>query len=64
MTAAEHALAAKESGLFAENCAAYSGGEYLNYLSTYYVAKDMDEIRKFVGSEIMNFVGFSYGTCR
>jgi pimeloyl-ACP methyl ester carboxylesterase len=64
MTAAEHALAVKESELFAENCAAYSGGEYLNYLSTYYVAKDMDEIRKFVGSEMMNFVGFSYGTCR
>jgi pimeloyl-ACP methyl ester carboxylesterase len=64
MTAAEHALAMKESELFAENCAAYSGGEYLNYLSTYYVAKDMDEIRKFVGSEMMNFFGISYGTCR
>jgi hypothetical protein len=33
-------------------------------LSTYYVAKDMDEIRKFVGSEMMNFFGISYGTCR
>jgi pimeloyl-ACP methyl ester carboxylesterase len=61
MTSEEYALALAEEELTAQDCAAYSGGEYLNYTSTYYTARDMDEIRKFVGSEMMNSMGFSYG---
>ena len=64
MTSEEYALTLKEEELIAENCAAYSGGEYLNYTSTYYTARDMDEIRKYVGSDMMNYMGRSYGTCR
>ncbi|KAI9206525.1 Alpha/Beta hydrolase protein [Polychytrium aggregatum] len=42
-------------------CGRYSSG-YLPFLSTAYVARDMDLIREALGESVLNFFGFSYGT--
>jgi len=37
-------------------------GDYLQYLGSINVVRDMDEIRKALGQETLNFIGYSYGT--
>ncbi len=39
-----------------------NGGELLDHLTTVDSARDMDSIRKALGSDQINFYGFSYGT--
>ena len=39
-----------------------AGGKLLEHMTTIEVAKDMDSIRKALGSEQINYYGFSYGT--
>ncbi|KAI9348152.1 TAP-like protein-domain-containing protein [Obelidium mucronatum] len=45
----------------ANGCGIYSK-DILPYLGTSYVARDMDEIRKALGEEVLNYYGFSYGS--
>lgn len=45
----------------AESCEANSG-EILPYLDTYSAARDMDVLRAALGSEQLDYFGFSYGT--
>jgi pimeloyl-ACP methyl ester carboxylesterase len=47
--------------LTADACQLHTG-QFLKFISTSYVAKDMDEIRKFLGMESMRYWGFSYGS--
>ncbi|KAF0709570.1 hypothetical protein As57867_005856, partial [Aphanomyces stellatus] len=42
-------------------CEKYDG-DYLPYLSTAFVARDMDAIRNALGEPVLNFYGMSYGT--
>ncbi|KAF0718577.1 Aste57867_1603 [Aphanomyces stellatus] len=42
-------------------CEVYDG-DYLPYLSTAFVARDMDLIRKALGESVLNYYGISYGT--
>jgi pimeloyl-ACP methyl ester carboxylesterase len=44
------------------NACEKNGGKLLDHLTTIEVAKDMDSIRKALGSEKINYYGFSYGT--
>ncbi|KAF0714020.1 Aste57867_4097 [Aphanomyces stellatus] len=37
-------------------------GDYLKYLSTAFVARDMDLIRAALGEDVLNYYGISYGT--
>jgi pimeloyl-ACP methyl ester carboxylesterase len=46
---------------YAKDCKR-AGGKLLEHLTTIEVAKDMDSIRKALGSEQINYYGFSYGT--
>ncbi|KAI8852950.1 Alpha/Beta hydrolase protein [Chytridium lagenaria] len=45
----------------AAGCKQYSG-EFLDYVSTAFTARDMDFIRENLGEEVLNYWGFSYGT--
>ncbi|KAI8913525.1 Alpha/Beta hydrolase protein [Gorgonomyces haynaldii] len=47
--------------LLGQSCFKHSG-EYLPFLSTANVARDMDKIREFLGMDKMYYWGFSYGT--
>jgi pimeloyl-ACP methyl ester carboxylesterase len=47
--------------LTAKECQVHTG-KFLKFMSTNYVARDMDEIRKFLGMETMRYWGFSYGS--
>ncbi|KAJ3114385.1 hypothetical protein HDU96_002141 [Phlyctochytrium bullatum] len=47
--------------VFGRSCKKQSG-EYVNYISTAFTARDMDLIREAVGDELINYWGFSYGT--
>jgi pimeloyl-ACP methyl ester carboxylesterase len=47
--------------VIAEECRLHTG-KLLQFMSTYYVAKDMDEIRKFLKMDTMRYWGFSYGS--
>jgi hypothetical protein len=47
--------------LTAEQCRIHTG-KLLQFMSTYHVAKDMDEIRKFLKMDTMRYWGFSYGS--
>nr|AIG55956.1 secreted protein [Achlya hypogyna] len=44
-----------------ERCRIYDG-DYLPYLSTAFVARDMDLIRAALGQDLMHYYGISYGT--
>nr|AIG55645.1 secreted protein [Thraustotheca clavata] len=44
-----------------ERCKHYEG-DYLKYLSTAFVARDMDLIREALKQDLMHYMGFSYGT--
>ena len=44
------------------NACEKNGGKLLDHLTTIEAAKDMDSIRKALGSEQINYYGFSYGT--
>ncbi|KAJ3105187.1 hypothetical protein HDU96_008671 [Phlyctochytrium bullatum] len=49
------------ASVFGRSCKKQSG-EYVNYISTAFTARDMDLIREAVGDEVTNYWGFSYGT--
>ena len=51
----------KRSKNYAKDCKK-AGGKLLDHMTTIEVAKDMDSIRKALGSEQINYYGFSYGT--
>jgi pimeloyl-ACP methyl ester carboxylesterase len=51
----------KRSKNYAKDCK-QAGGKLLDHLTTIEVAKDMDSIRKALGSQQINYYGFSYGT--
>ena len=51
----------KRSKDYANDCK-QAGGKLLDHMTTIEVAKDMDSIRKALGSEQINYYGFSYGT--
>ncbi|EQC38095.1 hypothetical protein SDRG_04525 [Saprolegnia diclina VS20] len=40
----------------------YYDGDYLPYLSTAFVARDMDLMRAALGQDLLHYFGFSYGT--
>ncbi|KAJ3100503.1 hypothetical protein HDU97_002185 [Phlyctochytrium planicorne] len=48
----------------AKGCQKYSAynGEWSKYISTSFTARDMDFVREALGQELLNFIGFSYGT--
>ncbi|KAF0691576.1 Aste57867_17244 [Aphanomyces stellatus] len=50
-----------EFELQAKRCVKYDG-DYLPYLSTAYVARDMDLIRAALGQDVLHYYGISYGT--
>ncbi len=59
---AEFAQLAEEWGVrIAEACEANSG-DVLPYLDTYSAARDMDVLRAALGSEQLDYLGYSYGT--
>ncbi|WP_394215391.1 alpha/beta hydrolase [Brachybacterium vulturis] len=59
---AESAQLAEEWGArIAEACEAHSG-DVLPYLDTYSAARDMDVLRAALGSEQLDYLGYSYGT--
>ncbi|KAJ2990317.1 hypothetical protein HDV02_004480, partial [Globomyces sp. JEL0801] len=60
-TSEQIAVFAAYSELTGQSCLKHSG-ELLYYVSTPYVCRDMDEIRKALGMKKMNYMGFSYGT--
>nr|AIG55647.1 secreted protein [Thraustotheca clavata] len=47
--------------LYVKRCELYDK-DYLKYLSTAYVARDMDLIREALGEELTHYYGISYGT--
>jgi pimeloyl-ACP methyl ester carboxylesterase len=47
--------------LIAKECQLYTG-KLLQFMSTFYHARDMEEIRKFLGMDTMRYWGFSYGS--
>ncbi|KAJ2997457.1 hypothetical protein HDV02_005498 [Globomyces sp. JEL0801] len=55
------AVFAAYSELTGQACLKYSG-ELIYHISTPYVCRDMDEIRKALGMKKLNYMGFSYGT--
>lgn len=57
----EAQLAEEWSVRIAEACEAHSG-EVLPYLDTYSAARDMDVLRAALGSDELDYLGFSYGT--
>lgn len=54
-------LAEEWSAKVAKGCEAHSGDE-LPYLDTYSAARDMDVLRAALGSEKLDYLGYSYGT--
>ncbi|OQR96531.1 hypothetical protein ACHHYP_15415 [Achlya hypogyna] len=50
-----------EHALRVQRCRIYDG-DYLPYLSTAFVARDMDLIRAALGQDLMHYYGASYGT--
>ncbi|MDN5900568.1 MAG: alpha/beta hydrolase [Brachybacterium sp.] len=54
-------LSEKWGARIAEACEAHSGEE-LPYLDTYSAARDMDVLRAALGSEQLDYLGYSYGT--
>ncbi|KAJ3213614.1 hypothetical protein HDU67_002665 [Dinochytrium kinnereticum] len=52
---------AARRNVYAAGCRKHSG-EFSNYISTAFTARDMDLIRESLGEELMNYWGFSYGT--
>ncbi|KAJ3100594.1 hypothetical protein HDU97_002124 [Phlyctochytrium planicorne] len=50
--------------LRAKGCQKYSafGGAIGKYISTSFAARDMDFIRQTIGQELINYIGYSYGT--
>ncbi|MCZ7630436.1 MAG: alpha/beta hydrolase [Microthrixaceae bacterium] len=58
---AERAAAQQVAAQVAEDCGA-AGGPLLEQLSTAEVARDLEAIRLALGSEKLNYLGFSYGT--
>ncbi|KAI9327210.1 alpha/beta hydrolase fold-domain-containing protein [Obelidium mucronatum] len=46
---------------WAKSCAKWAG-DILPHMGTTQVARDMDEIRKALGDDVLNYYGFSYGT--
>ncbi|KAJ3100507.1 hypothetical protein HDU97_002189 [Phlyctochytrium planicorne] len=50
--------------VFAKGCRLHSAfeGEYVKYLSTASVARDMDVVREALGEDVLNFYGGSYGS--
>ncbi|KAI9342654.1 TAP-like protein-domain-containing protein [Obelidium mucronatum] len=58
-TSLEAYAATKES--LAHGCGDYSK-DILPFLGTMNTARDMDEIRKALGEDVLNYYGFSYGT--
>ncbi|KAJ3100505.1 hypothetical protein HDU97_002187 [Phlyctochytrium planicorne] len=48
----------------ANGCQKYSAynGEWSKYISTAYTARDMDSVREALGQDVLNYIGFSYGT--
>ncbi|KAI8900116.1 Alpha/Beta hydrolase protein [Globomyces pollinis-pini] len=55
------AVYAAYSELTSQSCLKHSG-ELIYHITTPYVCRDMDEIRKALGMKKMNYMGFSYGT--
>ena len=47
---------------FANRCAQQMGAEFLHSVGTASVAGDMDAVRRLIGDEFINYLGFSYGT--
>lgn len=47
---------------FVEQCTARMGTKVLAHVGTREAARDMDEVRKILGEEQINYLGFSYGT--
>lgn len=58
---AERAAAQQAAAKVAADCAAV-GGDLLEHLYTEEVARDLEAIRLALGSEKLNYLGFSYGT--
>ncbi|KAJ3100502.1 hypothetical protein HDU97_002184 [Phlyctochytrium planicorne] len=50
--------------VLAKRCQKWSAynGEYVKHISTAATARDMDLIREALGQELMNYMGYSYGT--
>jgi pimeloyl-ACP methyl ester carboxylesterase len=48
--------------IHADVCAKADQAKYLPYVSTASVVRDMDMIREALGEEVLNFLGYSYGT--
>ncbi|KAJ3095927.1 hypothetical protein HDU97_006352 [Phlyctochytrium planicorne] len=65
---ARHTISPETFDAFAEirakGCQKYSAynGEWSRYISTSFTARDMDFVREALGQELLNFIGFSYGT--
>ena len=57
----DRAATLEASQAFVDECEE-KHGELLPYLGTTDVARDMDEIRKAMGEEQINYLGYSYGT--
>jgi pimeloyl-ACP methyl ester carboxylesterase len=47
---------------FAQRCAERMGTDFLATVGTATVAKDMDAVRRLIGDDQINYLGFSYGT--
>ncbi len=60
-TRGEEQVWAKKTRAISRNCA-LRGGAILNHMSTANVARDMDLLRRALGEEEMNFLGYSYGS--
>lgn len=58
---AERAAAEQAAAAVVADCAA-AGGDLLEHLYTQEVARDLEAIRLALGSEQLNYLGFSYGT--
>jgi len=47
---------------FADQCAARMGTDFLSGVGTVNAARDLDTVRRLLGDEQLNYLGFSYGT--
>ncbi len=47
---------------YAQSCAARMGTAVLGHVGTREVARDMDSVRRMLGDDQINYLGFSYGT--
>lgn len=47
---------------YAQSCAARMGTAMLEHVGTREVARDMDSVRRMLGDDKINYLGFSYGT--